>query len=190
MKRALTKSKRQAEIKKMIAENPFLTDESLAEALGVSIQTIRLDRMEMGIPEQKERIKSVAENKLDSIRSIAFNEIVGQLVNFKLGEGGTSIFQPSEFMAFKKSGIIKGQYIYSQAESLAISVIDADVALIGVANIKYKQPVYSGDTLVATAEVIRKRGNKYFVWVKIKRNDVEVFRGKFILVSLDEQKER
>ncbi|WP_026487223.1 transcription factor FapR [Caldanaerobius polysaccharolyticus] len=190
MKRALSKSKRHEEIRKMIAENPFLTDESLAEALGVSIQTIRLDRMEMGIPEQKERIKSVAENKFESIRALAFNEIVGQLVNFKLGEGGTSVFQPSKHMAFEKSGVIKGQYIYAQAESLAISVIDADVALIGVANIKYKHPVYSGDTLVATAEVIRKRGNKYFVWVKIKKDEEEVFRGKFILVSLDDRKER
>ncbi|HOS70618.1 MAG TPA: fatty acid biosynthesis transcriptional regulator, partial [Bacillota bacterium] len=33
------------------------------------------------------------------------------------------------------------------------------------------------------AEVVRTRGNKYFVWVFIRVKQAEVFRGKFILVS-------
>jgi acyl-CoA thioesterase FadM len=81
---------------------------------------------------------------------------------------------------------VRGQFIYAQAESLAIAVIDADVALIGVANIKYKQPVRSGQKLVAQAEIKKQRGNKFFVWVRIKLKMQEVFRGKFILVALDE----
>jgi len=89
-------------------------------------------------------------------------------------------------MVFQKTKIVRGHYIYAQAESLAIAVIDAKVALIGVANIKYKTPVYLGDKLVAKAEVVRRRGNKYFVWVKTKVNYQEAFRGKFILVSMEE----
>ena len=56
-------------------------------------------------------------------------------------------------MAFERTKIIRGHYIYSLAESLAIAVIDADVALVGVANIKHKTPVYSGNKLLAKAEV-------------------------------------
>ncbi|MDI3509109.1 MAG: hypothetical protein PWP55_1301, partial [Clostridiales bacterium] len=52
------------------------------------------------------------------------------------------------------------------------------------ANIKYKIPVHAGEKLVAKAEVVRVRANKYFVWVKTKVRDNEAFRGKFILVSL------
>jgi acyl-coenzyme A thioesterase PaaI-like protein len=89
-------------------------------------------------------------------------------------------------MSFEKTNIVRGQFIYAQAESLAIAVIDAEVALIGVANIKYKQPVRSGQKLVAQAEVVKQRGNKFFVWVKIRLKMQEVFRGKFILVSLDD----
>ena len=42
-------------------------------------------------------------------------------------------------MVFKKTNIVRGQYLYSFAESVAISVIDAEASLVGVANIKYKE---------------------------------------------------
>ena len=70
---------------------------------------------------------------------------------------------------------------------MAIATIDAKVALTGVANIKYKLPVYAGQKLVAKAEVTRVRGNKKFVFVRIFVKRQEVFRGKFILVSLEDE---
>ena len=59
------------------------------------------------------------------------------------------------------------------------------VCIIAVANLKYKQPVTVGDRLVARAEVIRQRDQKYYVWVKIRKNAKEVFRAKFIVESLE-----
>ncbi|HPD00044.1 MAG TPA: MaoC/PaaZ C-terminal domain-containing protein, partial [Acetivibrio sp.] len=112
-------------------------------------------------------------------------DIVGELVDLTLGQGGISILETNESMAFEKTRIIQGHYIYSLAESLAIAVIDAHVALVGVANIKYKTPVYAGSKLVAKAEVKKVKDNKYIVWVKISEKQVESFRGKFILVSLE-----
>ena len=71
------------------------------------------------------------------------------------------------------------------AESLAISVIDAEVALVGVANIKYKLPVQAGTRLVAKATVRESRsGGRHVVWVFISSRQVEMFRGKFILAEL------
>lgn len=190
-KKGMTKKERQKKLLEKIEFNPFVTDEELSEAFNVSIQTIRLDRLELGIPELRERIKSVAENNYSKVKSIHGKEIVGELIDLELGKSGMSILETDSSLAFEKTDVVKGHHIYSQAESLAIAVIDANVALIGVANIKYKSPVFAGDKLIAKAEVTKTRGNKYFVWVFIKVKQVEVFRGKFILVSFstDNKKE-
>jgi len=58
-------------LKLALQANPFLTDEEMARRHGVSVQTIRLDRMELGIPELRERIKDMAEGNFDRIRSLA-----------------------------------------------------------------------------------------------------------------------
>ncbi|NLJ40978.1 MAG: transcription factor FapR [Clostridiales bacterium] len=180
----LTKKNRQLQLLKGLNEDPFTTDEELSELYNVSIQTIRLDRLELGIPELRERIKTVAERNYSKLRSIEGKEIIGELVDVELGRGGISILNTTDDMVFQRSRIVRGHYIFAQAESLALAVIDAKVALTGVANIKYKMPIYAGDKLVAKAEVVRQRGNKYFVWVKIRVKQEEAFRGKFILVSI------
>ncbi len=184
---SLLKKERQQILSDRIKQDPFLTDEELSELFAVSVPTIRLDRLEMGIPELRERIKSVAENNYSKVKSLQSKEIVGELIDINLGRNAVSILETNESMAFEKTKIVRGHFIYSLAESLAIAVIDAQVALVGVANIKYKIPVYSGCKLVAKAEVKQVRGTNYIVWVKIYEKQVEMFRGKFILVSLEKK---
>ena len=60
-----------------------------------------------------------------------------------------------------------------------MAVIDAEVALTGCPTL-YLSPVVQV-MFVAKAEVTRVRGNNHFVHVKIYVNQVQVFRGKFIL---------
>ncbi|TYP59975.1 transcription factor FapR [Thermosediminibacter litoriperuensis] len=184
-KKGLSKRERQKELQTLLADDPFLTDEELAERFNVSVQTIRLDRMELKIPELRERIKAVAQENYSKVRAIGVKEIVGELVDLELGKRGISILETTEDMTFEKTKIVRGDFIFAQANSLAIAVIDANVALTGVANIKYKSPVFAGQKLVAKAEVTRVRGNKQFVFVRVYEKQREVFRGKFILVSLD-----
>jgi len=188
-KKSLPKKERHQILLQKLREDPFLTDEELCDLFGVSIQTIRLDRLEHGIPELRERIKNVAESNHIKLKAIGGMEIIGELVDVELGKGGISILQTTDDMVFEKTKVVRGHYIFAQAESLAIAVIDAKVALTGVANVKYKFPIYSGDKLVAKAEVVRRRGNKHFVWVIIKSKQKEAFRGKFILVSINEEGE-
>jgi acyl-coenzyme A thioesterase PaaI-like protein len=189
-RRGLSKKERQKLLVETVAEDPFLNDEELAEKFNVSIQTIRLDRMELKVPELRERIKAVAEENYAKVRSIDITEIVGELVDLELDKRGISILETTSKMTFGKTKVIRGDIIFAQANSLAIATIDAKVALTGVANIKYKLPVYAGQKLVAKAEVTRVRGNKKFVFVRIYVKQQEVFRGKFILVSLeDDEKE-
>jgi acyl-coenzyme A thioesterase PaaI-like protein len=186
-KKGMSKKERQKDLLEKLHADPFVTDEELSEAFSVSIQTIRLDRLELGIPELRERIKNVAENNHSKVKSIHGKEIVGELIDLELGKSGMSILETDSSFAFEKTDVVKGHHIFAQAESIAIAVIDANVALIGVANIKYKNPVFAGDKLIAKAEVTRTRGNRYFVWVFIKVKQVEVFRGKFLLVSFSNE---
>lgn len=168
-----------------IKDKPFLTDEDLAKLLYVSIQTVRLDRLELGIPELRERIKKMAENAQNKVKSIASGEVVGELIDLELGKSGISLMKVTEEMVFEKTHVARGHHVFSQANSLALAVLDTSAAMTGVANIKYKVPVRIGEKLVAKAEIIRRRGNKYFIWVKTRNETQEVFRAKFIMVSLD-----
>ena len=185
----LPKKERQQGLLDILKEDPFITDEELSEKFHVSIQTIRLDRLELGIPELRERIRSVASENQNKLRTMGAAEVVGEIVDLELGVRGISILQTTEEMVFERTRIVRGHYIFAQAESLAIAVIDAKVALTGVANIKYKTPIFAGDKLVAKAQAVRIRGNKYFVWVFIKVRQEEAFRGKFILVSIGERRD-
>ncbi len=45
------KTERHQKLLDEIKANPFITDEELAEVLSVSIPTVRLDRLELAIPE-------------------------------------------------------------------------------------------------------------------------------------------
>lgn len=186
-KKGLTKTERQKKLIFALDEDPFLTDDELADKFNISVQTIRLDRLELKIPELRERVKNVAERNFSKVKSIRGKEFVGELVDIQPGKSAISILDTSKEMVFENSQVVKGQHIYAQAESIALAIIDAHTALTGVANIKYKRPVLAGEKLVAKAEVIRRRGNKFFVWVMIYIKQKEVFRGKFILVSMDEQ---
>ena len=79
--------------------------------------------------------------------------------------------------------------MFAMANTLALAVVDAEAALTGVGNVKYKVPVYAGATLVAKAEVIRRELNKYIIWVKIRNNNEEVFRGKIYNCTLPGRKD-
>lgn len=181
----LKKRDRQAALREKIRDNPFLSDEELAQLFNVSIQTIRLDRLALGIPELRERTKSVAERTYGIVKSMGSKEIVGELIDITLGERGISILETTEEMAFERSRVVRGQYIFAQAESLAIALIDADVVLTGLANVKFKRPVIMGEKLVAKGEVIRTRRTQHVVLVETRVGTENIFRGKFSVFAVD-----
>ena len=183
----LKKNERLERLTEIIAEDPFLTDEELSEALGVSIQTIRLDRLKLSIPELRERMKSVATHNYEKVKTLGQSEIVGELLDLELNHRAISMLETEDSMVFEKTKIVKGHFIFAMAESLAMAVIDANVALTGVANIKYRVPVIAGQKLIAKAQVTRIRGTEYFIHVMINSNNNQVCRSKFILVAMDIQ---
>ena len=73
----IARDKRHALLQKRIEDNPFINDEELAEELSVSVATIRLDRMALGIPEMRIRIRQKAEEAQPTLRNAT---VVGELV--------------------------------------------------------------------------------------------------------------
>jgi len=80
-----SKSERQRKLQEMIREDPLLTDEMLAKRLNVSVQTIRLDRLELGVPEMRARARQVVERVQGRLKSLIPAEVAGELVDLELG---------------------------------------------------------------------------------------------------------
>src|SRR5450756_483489 len=70
------KRERQGRLLEKLKEDTFMTDEDIAAYLDVSIPTVRLDRLELGIPELRQRIRDVASQNHGKVRSLKTEEIV------------------------------------------------------------------------------------------------------------------
>lgn len=180
----LLKKERQSLLLEKIKEDPFLTDEILSAKFKVSIQTIRLDRLELGIPEVRQRTKKLAQKAYSQVRSLKSREIIGELVDLNLGEDGISLLEAVEEMALSNTGVIRGHFIFAQANSLAVSLIDSRIVLTGSANVRYHRRVKVGERLIAKAKVREKKKNRYLVDVETRIEDEKVFSGEFIVFSL------
>jgi len=185
--RSTNKKNRQRQLKKYLEEDPFLTDEELAGMLSVSVQTIRLDRLNLRIPELRERVKSVAKSKLSQVRTLVGGELVGELIELDIGSSGTSIMPVTPAMTMNKTGVVRGHHIFAQANSLAIAVIDAEAAVTGSARVRFHRPVYCGEEILAKALITVKKGNKYMVNVTSEVNNEIVFKGRFLVFAIREE---
>ncbi len=180
----LKKQERQQQLAEKLNKTPFLTDEELATHFHVSVPTIRLDRLELGIPELRERIRVMATENSQDMADPRHCEVVGELLDVTEGKQALSMLRTTQDMV-DRSGYIDPQYLYAQANSLAKVVMGVPVALAEVGNIKHKIPVGAGADLIAKAEIVRQRGAKYFIWVTIKDKAKEVFKAKFIMESVE-----
>ncbi|AGB41368.1 uncharacterized protein, possibly involved in aromatic compounds catabolism [Halobacteroides halobius DSM 5150] len=183
----LNKLERQRRLKEKLADNPFLVDKELAELFKVSIQTIRLDRKELGIPEVRKRTKSVAQNAYSKVKSVQSGEIIGELIHIELNKSGLSILETVNEMGLEKSNIVRGHHIFAQANSLAAAIIDTDVALTGAAEVRYDRPVSVGERLVAQAKVTDKKENKFHIKVETKIKDEVIFAGEFVIFAVEDE---
>jgi acyl-coenzyme A thioesterase PaaI-like protein len=174
-------------IEKYISGNPFLRDEDLSETLGVSIQTIRLDRSEMNIPEMRLRVKNMASGVYGQVRSIGVDEMIGDLVDLEIGRSGISVLTITDKMTLQKTKVARGHYLFAQANSLAVALVDAEVVLTGTSKISFKRPVFNGERVVSRGRISRKSGNRYMVRVTSTVRDEVVFTGRFLIFAIPEE---
>ena len=183
------KKLRQEQLVKQLQENPFLTDDELAEKYNVSIQTIRLDRLALGIPEVRKRIMSVAEEAHGTIRSLQEGELFGELIDINIGDYAISMLEVREDMV-SEFGHVRGQILFAQANSLALAVIDADIVLTGSARVRFKRPVLQGEKVIGKAVVKTRKQNSFLVSTYLKVEGDIVFKGHFIMFAQDKKQQR
>lgn len=183
---ARNKKQRQVELQTLIDSEPFLTDDELAERFEVSVQTIRLDRLALGIPELRERIKMVAEDRFGHVKSLELTEVIGELIELDLNHLGISILEIGPEHVFSRTRIARGHHLFAQANSLAVSLIDAEVVLTGSADVKFKRPVKQGERLISKGVVKEIRDGRALVEVTTKAGDDIVFEGKFTVFKMQQ----
>ncbi|KGA97731.1 DeoR family transcriptional regulator [Alkalihalobacillus alcalophilus ATCC 27647 = CGMCC 1.3604] len=184
----LKKRDRQQLLKETLHNDPFMTDEALASHFNVSIQTIRLDRMELAIPELRERIKDVAKQQLDDVKALAPDEVIGEIVDLQLDERAISILDIQPEQVFAKTGIARGHHLFAQANSLAVAIINDEMALTAKATIRFTRQVRAKERVIAKAEVVRIEGERTVVDVQSYVEQELVFSGEFVMYRSNQWK--
>lgn len=186
------KKERQRLLGELLEQNPFLTDEELAEHFAVSVQTIRLDRLECGIPELRERLKTVATRTMyEEVKSLQSDEVIGDIIDIELDQRAISLFDVTADHVFQRNGIARGHHLFAQANSLAVAVMNDDLALTVKSNIHFVKPVKAGDRVIARAEVKEEQstGKRTIVEIVSTVNDETVFTGEFTMYRMTERKQ-
>ncbi|MFC0014305.1 MULTISPECIES: transcription factor FapR [Allobacillus] len=176
----LKKKDRQEKLNQAIEKTPFITDEELAEQFQVSIQTIRLDRMELGIPEVRKRIESVAQENWDeTLKALPADEVIGEVIDLELDQSAISILDIQAEHVFSRNHIARGHHLFAQANSLCVAVIDDELALTVNASIQFKRSVRLNERVVAKAKVIHTDKKRTTVEVNSHVEKELVFSGTF-----------
>jgi hypothetical protein len=174
------KKLRQQRLAKLLDNNPMATDQELASILGVSVSTMRLDRALMGVPELRERVKRMAQEAGSKLRSLSQSEIVGDLLELEPNRWALSVLRTTREMAFRTTDILWDHYIYAQASSIAVAVIEAAAVIVDSMRGEYKGHARVGDVLVARAKVGVNKDNRYIVSVRTRVGEKEIFVARFI----------
>ncbi|WP_371817570.1 transcription factor FapR [Virgibacillus sp. MSJ-26] len=175
------KQKRQHLLKETIETSPFITDEELAKKFNVSIQTIRLDRMELSIPELRKRIKSVATDQWnETVKALPLEDVIGEVIDLELDEKAISILDINKEHVFTRNNIARGHHLFAQANSLAVAVINDELALTANSELKFMRQVKQGERVVAKA-VIKGKTEKGLTIVRVNSyvGNEKVFSGIF-----------
>lgn len=185
----LRRAERLEKFKEALQENPFLTDDQLAQLFQVSIQTIRLDRNILNIPQLRERTKEVAEKSFNGeIKSLESEEVIGQLLDVETGASGISLFLIEPEHVFKRNYIARGHYLFAQANSLAIAIVDDVLALTTAANVFFDKQVKLGDNVIAKAKVTNTTDKYIQVSVESFVNNELVFHATFEIYHRTDKK--
>ncbi|HCG76023.1 transcription factor FapR [Staphylococcus caprae] len=182
----LKKDERRIAIRNAIEANPFITDNELCEKFDVSIQTIRLDRTHLNIPELRKRIKLVAEQNYGQIKSIEANEIIGDLIQVEPDVKAQSLIEITEDYVFAKTQIARGHILFAQSNSLCVALIHNPTVLTQESQVEFVEKVKLNDTVRAEAQVINKTSKHYVIEVNSFVKDKLVFKGKFKMFYISE----
>ena len=119
------------------------------------------------------------------------DEVIGDIVDIKLDDRALSIFDVTEDHVFQRNGIARGHHLFAQANSLAVAVMDDDLALTVKSTIHFLKPVKAGDRVVARANVKKESlmEKRTLVEVISTVGDETVFTGEFYMYRMTDEKQ-
>ncbi len=84
------------------------------------------------------------------------------------------------------SGLVHGGFIFGLADYAAMLAVNHPNVVLGSSEVKFLKPVKLNEKVIAEAIIDTDEGKKRIADVKVKRDDVIVFEGKFICFVLPE----
>ena len=85
--------------------------------------------MELSIPELRERIKTVAAHNFEEeVKSLPIDEVIGEIIDIDLDKQAISLLDITKDHVFARNGIARGHHLFAQANSLAVAVINDELA--------------------------------------------------------------
>lgn len=111
--------------------------------------------------------------------------LVGSLVRLAEGEA-TVRLAPTADMEVDSRGLVHGGFIFGLADYAAMLAVNDPFVVLGAAETRFLAPVTRGTTLEAHARVIRKKGRKHGVEVRVMRGQRCVMTGTFTCFVLDQ----
>ena len=180
------KNERRKLIEQTIQQNPFITDQALSEKFDVSIQTIRLDRNQLHIPELRERVKRVATEQYEQISSLENQDIIGDIVSLEPNHSAKSLLTISPQDVFTRNNIARGHIVFAQANSLCVAMVKHGFVLTKESHIHFVKSVHLGDTVMAEAKVEFHDDRYYEMTVISHVGDEKVFEGLFKMYYISE----
>ena len=91
---------------------------------------------------------------------------------------------PSEQMTADDSGLIHGGFVFGMADYAAMLAVNHPNVVLAGADCRFYKPVRAGERLAAEARVAEGDEKRQSVEVRVLREDVEVFSGRFDCVVL------
>ncbi|MDY6824915.1 MAG: PaaI family thioesterase [Thermodesulfobacteriota bacterium] len=88
-------------------------------------------------------------------------------------------------MAVDDKGLVHGGFVFGLADYAAMLAVNHPNVVLAGAEVKFTKPVRAGETLIAEATVDRVENTKHIVTVSVKRDDSEVFNGRFSCFVLE-----
>ncbi len=86
---------------------------------------------------------------------------------------------PSAQMTADDSGLIHGGFVFGMADYAAMLAVNHPNVVLAGADCRFHQPVRAGERLVAEARIAEGNERRQTVKVRVLREDVEVFSGRF-----------
>jgi acyl-coenzyme A thioesterase PaaI-like protein len=187
----LSAAERQDQIRKELERNPYALDHELAELVNASIHTIRADRKALGIPDVRKRYREIAHSLATTKpRPVTESDVIGELLEVELDSEGISLLEATSEMAFPRGGIIRGHTLFAQANSLAAAIVDSEYALTAHATVQFTAAAWVGEKILGKARVLKKNHWKKEIEVTLKTQRTVVFKGLFLVYSINERMAR